>query len=78
MTLSINDMQHNCALHYAERRYPDCRIFFTVMLNVIMLNVVMLSAVAPLRRLQRSSLPSVFKFVSYELIRSRPMPSFHI
>ncbi len=47
MTLSINDTQHNHALHYAA-----CRILFTVLLsvivmNVIMLSVVMLSVVAP-------------------------------
>jgi hypothetical protein len=30
-------------------RYAECRVFFTIMLNVIMQNVVMLSEVAPLK-----------------------------
>jgi hypothetical protein len=49
MTLSINDTQHNNALHYAECLYADCRVLVTVMLSVIMLNAVMLSVVAPAR-----------------------------
>ncbi len=28
MTLGINDTQHNNALHYAERRYAECCIFY--------------------------------------------------
>jgi hypothetical protein len=37
VTLSINDTQHNNALHYAERYNAECRIFI-VMLSVIMLS----------------------------------------
>jgi hypothetical protein len=32
-------------LYYAERPYTECRILFTIMLNVIMLSVVMLSVI---------------------------------
>ncbi len=46
MTLSINDTQHNHALHYAECR-ADCLVLFTVMLSVAMLNVIMLIVEAP-------------------------------
>jgi hypothetical protein len=49
-----------------------------VMLSVTIVKVVMLGIVTPLRGLERSSLPSVFKFVSYELNRSRPLSSFQL
>jgi hypothetical protein len=48
MTQSINDttqhiwtFEHNNALHYAECRYAEYHVLFTVMLIVIMLNAVM-------------------------------------
>jgi hypothetical protein len=51
MTHSINDttrhiwtFEQNNGLHYAECRYAEYHVLFTVMLIVIMLNVVMLSA----------------------------------
>jgi len=51
MTLSINGTKHNwthsMTMHFAEYRYAECQILFTVMLSVSMLNVVMLSVVAP-------------------------------
>jgi hypothetical protein len=46
MKLSITDIQHNNALHYAECHYDECRVLFIVMLSVTMLNVVMLNVVA--------------------------------
>jgi hypothetical protein len=45
MTLSINDTRRNHALHYAEYRYAECHILFTVMLSVLMLNVIMMSII---------------------------------
>ncbi len=51
MTLSINDTQHNTALHYVERRVLVIVILSVDRLNVIVLSVVMLSVVAPHRHL---------------------------
>ncbi len=52
-TFSINDIQHNNTLRYAECHYAECRdysivtlsfvILSVIMLNVIMLSVIMLS-----------------------------------
>jgi hypothetical protein len=47
MTLTINDIQHKIALHYADCRYAESRILFVVMLSVSMPNVIVLSLVAP-------------------------------
>ncbi len=35
VTFSINDTEHNNALHYAECCYGECRILFIVMLSVV-------------------------------------------
>ncbi len=47
VTLSINDTQHNNALHYSECNYAQCPVLFVVMLIVTIVNVVLLSVAAP-------------------------------
>jgi hypothetical protein len=43
----MSDTQHNNTMPCADSRYAECRVLFTVMLNVVMLSVVMLSVVVP-------------------------------
>jgi len=35
MILSVSDTQHNNALPCTECRYAECRVLFTIMLNVV-------------------------------------------
>ncbi len=46
-TRSINNIQHNSTLHYAECCYAERRKYLIVMLGVVMLSVIILSVVTP-------------------------------
>ncbi len=50
MSLSISYTQHNNTIPCAGGRYAECRVLFTILLNVVMLNVVAPFSTGPFSR----------------------------